>query len=67
MTIMTATAVGLFRESFFCRAATTMLVPRTRNLFTRKRVNVDRAEFLATFPAPRSATASANRKGAPRL
>jgi hypothetical protein len=35
MTIMTATAVGLFRESFFCCAATTMTIPRTRNLFSR--------------------------------
>ena len=64
MTIMTATAVGLFRESFFCCATLAMTIPGALDLFSRKRVNVDGTKLLTTFPAPRAAASSANCKGA---
>ena len=64
MTVMTATAVGLFRESFFCCATLAMIIPRTLDLFSRKRVNVDGTKLLTAFPAPRAAASSANCKGA---
>jgi hypothetical protein len=66
---MTATAVGLSRESFFlgARTAGPMSLFCAWDLFTRRRVDIERTELLAAFPAPGSPAASPNRKAAPRL
>lgn len=64
---MTATAVGLFRESFFLGAARSMILLGRWYLFACRRINIQRAEFIATFPAPGTATAGTYGKGARSL
>ena len=63
MTIMTATAVGLSRESFFLGAACAVILFRAWGFLASSRIDVERTELLATFPAPGSATASSYGEG----
>lgn len=69
MTIMTATAVGFFGESFFFCVSTAGVVDffRRRDLFARRRVNIERAKLLSAIPAPGFTTARPYRKVASRL
>ena len=67
MTIMTATAVGFFGEPFFLGAAGPMILFCRWGFFTCGGVNIDRAELLAAFPAPGTATASPDLEGASSL
>lgn len=67
MTIMTATAVGFFGESFFLGATGPVMLLCRWDLFARCRVVVEGAELLAAFPAPGTATARSYREAAARL
>lgn len=60
---MTATAVGLFRESFFCRAARPVILFCRWILFTGRSVVIGRAKLLAALPAPGSATSGSYGEG----
>lgn len=66
VTIMTATAVGFFGESFFLGVSTAgpMILLGRWGLLACRRVDVNGAELLATFPTPGAAAASANCKNA---
>jgi hypothetical protein len=67
VTIMTATAVGLSRESFFLGAAGSMILLRRRSFSARDRINIDGAELFPTLPAPGTATPGAHGECARRL
>ena len=67
VTIMTATAVGLCRESFFLGAAGPMRLLGRRDFSPRGRVNIDRTELFPTLPAPGTATSGAHHKPPCRL
>jgi hypothetical protein len=66
---MTPTAVGLFRESFFCgiRTAGPVVLFRRQGLFPCCGVNIHRTKLLATFPAPGSTAARPYLEGTPCL
>ena len=63
MTIMTATAVGLSRESFFLGAARSVILFRAWGFLASSGIDVERTELLPAFPAPGSATASSYSEG----
>ena len=44
-----------------------MILLRTRSLLARLWIDIDRAEFLPTFPAPGVAAAGSNLEGSSRL
>ena len=64
MTIMTATAVGLSRESFFLGATAPVILFRAWGFLASSGIDIERTELLATFPAPGSATAGPYLEGA---
>jgi hypothetical protein len=59
---MTATAVGFFGEPFFFGIGTAapVILFGCGGFLSRGRINIEGTEFLATFPAPRAATAGAH-------
>lgn len=65
--IMTSTAVGFSRESFFFGATGPMVFLCRWGLFARRRVVVEGAELLAAFPAPGPPAARSYREGTPSL
>ena len=67
MTIMTATAVGFSRESFFLGAAGPVILLGRRGFSARCWINIDRAELFPTLPAPGTATPGAHGECARRL
>jgi hypothetical protein len=64
---MTPTAVGILGESFFCGATAAMSLFCCRRLLARIWLNIERAELLPAFPAPRATTASPYDKSSTRL
>jgi len=64
---MAATAIRLLRKPLLLRATPPVILLGSRDLLSRVWVDVDRAEFLPTLPAPGAAAAGADLEGASRF
>jgi hypothetical protein len=61
--IVAAAAVAIFRETGLLGTTAPMILLRSRDLLSCVRVDVQRTEFLAAFPAPGAATAGTDLEG----